>query len=86
MSCGNAEPMKGAAELLNAIKKAGLKIVLVTGSGQKSLLDKLNHSFPNIFAPGNMVTAFDVKSFIAFCFFLKNTRSFFPWILKGMGI
>lgn len=61
VSCGVAEPMKGAAELLNAIKAAGLKIVLVTGSGQKSLLDKLNHSFPNIFAPGNMVTAFDVK-------------------------
>ena len=61
VACGVAEPMKGAVELLNAIKRAGLRIVLVTGSGQKSLLDKLNRSFPNIFAPGNMVTAFDVK-------------------------
>ena len=61
VACGVAEPMKGAAELLNAIKRAGLRIVLVTGSGQKSLLDRLNRSFPNIFAPGNMVTAFDVK-------------------------
>lgn len=60
-ACGVAEPMKGAAQLLNAIKERGLKIVLVTGSGQKSLLDKLNRCFPGIFSPENMVTAFDVK-------------------------
>lgn len=60
-ACGVAEPMKGAAQLLNAIKEHGLKIVLVTGSGQKSLLDKLNRCFPDIFSPENMVTAFDVK-------------------------
>lgn len=61
VSCGTAEPMKGAVNLLNSIKKSGFKIVLVTGSGQKSLLDKLNHSFPGIFTPENMVTAYDVK-------------------------
>ena len=61
VSCGHAEPMKGAFELLTSIKRSGLKIVLVTGSGQKSLLDKLNHYFPGTFAPENMVTAFDVK-------------------------
>lgn len=60
-TCGVAEPMKGAAQLLNAIKAQGLKIVLVTGSGQKSLLDKLNRCFPDILSPENMVTAFDVK-------------------------
>lgn len=60
-SCGVADPMKGAAQLLNSIKAQGLKIVLVTGSGQKSLLDKLNRCFPGIFSPENMVTAFDVK-------------------------
>ncbi len=60
-ACGVAEPMKGAAQLLNSIKEHGLKIVLVTGSGQKSLLDKLNRCFPGIFSPENMVTAFDVK-------------------------
>ena len=60
-SCGVAEPMQGAAKLLNSIKADGLKIVLVTGSGQKSLLDKLNRCFPGIFSPDNMVTAFDVK-------------------------
>ena len=35
--------------------------MVVTGSGQKSLLDKLNHHFPDIFKPELMVTAFDVK-------------------------
>ena len=60
-SCGVADPMKGAAQLLNSIKAQGLKIVLVTGSGQKSLLDKLNRCFPGIFSHENMVTAFDVK-------------------------
>ena len=61
VSCGDAEPMKGAVELLENIRKAGLKIVLVTGSGQKSLLNRLNRFFPGIFAPENMVTAYDVK-------------------------
>ena len=35
--------------------------VLVTGSGQKTLIDKLEHSYPGIFSPEKMVTAFDVK-------------------------
>ena len=61
VSCGDAEPMKGAVELLDNIRKEGLKIVLVTGSGQKSLLNRLNRFFPGIFAPENMVTAYDVK-------------------------
>ena len=61
VSCGDAEPMRGAVELLENIRKAGLKIVLVTGSGQKSLLNRLNRFFPGIFAPENMVTAYDVK-------------------------
>ncbi len=56
-----AQPMPGALELLNAIKAAGLTIVLVTGSGQRSLLDKLEHAYPGIFTPEHMVTAFDVK-------------------------
>ena len=36
-------------------------ILIVTGSGQLSLLDKLNHHFPDIFRRELMVTAFDVK-------------------------
>lgn len=53
--------MPGASEMLELVKKSGLKRVLVTGSGQRSLLDKLNLHFPGHFRPDNMVTAFDVK-------------------------
>ncbi len=56
-----AEPMEGAHSLLNKVKALGLTPVLVTGSGQGSLLDKLEHQFPHIFTPELMVTAFDVK-------------------------
>ena len=56
-----AEPMPGAFELLQKIKAQGLKILIVTGSGQHSLLDRLNHHFPDIFCRELMVTAFDVK-------------------------
>ena len=56
-----AEPMPGALELLQKIKAQGLKILIVTGSGQNSLLDRLNHHFPDIFCRELMVTAFDVK-------------------------
>jgi len=59
-SLPEAQPMAGAAQLLQACKEAGLTIVLVTGSGQKSLLAKLEHAYPGIFTPGHMVTAFDV--------------------------
>ncbi len=59
-SLPEAKPMEGAAELLRALKEAGICIVLVTGSGQKSLLGKLEQAFPGIFTPEHMVTAFDV--------------------------
>lgn len=55
------EPMQGAWELLQKIKAAGLTPMVVTGSGQLSLLDKLKHSFPDMFHRELMVTAFDVK-------------------------
>lgn len=55
------ERMPGAYEVLLKIKQEGLIPMVVTGSGQKSLLDKLNHHFPDIFKPELMVTAFDVK-------------------------
>ena len=50
----------GAAPLLRYIDASGLKPVLVTGSGQPSLLDRLETHFPGIFTPETMVTAFDV--------------------------
>ena len=56
-----AEPMPGALELLRKLQAQGLKILIVTGSGQASLLDRLNHYFPGVFCRELMVTAFDVK-------------------------
>lgn len=53
--------MPGADRLLHKVQEAGLVPVLVTGSGQRSLLDRLNHHYPGVFTPGHMVTAFDVK-------------------------
>lgn len=55
------ERMPGAWEVLQKIKKDGIRPVLVTGSGQLSLLDRLAHHFPGMFDREHMVTAFDVK-------------------------
>lgn len=60
-SLPEAERMPGAYELLQKIKACGLITMVVTGSGQKSLLDRLNRNFPGIFKAELMVTAFDVK-------------------------
>ena len=53
--------MPGAHELLQKVQAEGLIPVLVTGSGQRTLLAHLNHQYPGIFTPEHMVTAFDVK-------------------------
>lgn len=56
-----AEPMPGAWELLQKLQEHGILIVLVTGSGTQTLLDRLNRYYPGIFVPERMVTAFDVQ-------------------------
>lgn len=56
-----AHPMEGARELMEGMKAEGLFCMLVTGSGQSTLIDRLNSSYPGIFQPSLMVTAFDVK-------------------------
>lgn len=55
------ERMPGAWELLQKIKALGIVPTVVTGSGQKSLLERLEHNFPGMFRKELMVTAFDVK-------------------------
>lgn len=55
------EPMPGAWELLQKIRNSGITPTVVTGSGQHSLLDRLEHHFPGMFCQELMVTAFDVK-------------------------
>lgn len=53
--------MPGAYELLVQVKGSGVVPMVVTGSGQKTLLGRLNRNFPEIFQEELMVTAFDVK-------------------------
>ncbi len=60
-SLPTAERMPGAYELLCKVKACGLVPMVVTGSGQTSLLERLEHNFPGIFRRELMVTAFDVK-------------------------
>ncbi len=59
--CPKAERMPGAYELLLKVKECGVVPMVVTGSGQKTLLERLNKNFPDIFRQDLMVTAFDVK-------------------------
>ncbi|MBR3513620.1 MAG: HAD-IA family hydrolase [Bacteroidaceae bacterium] len=58
---GEAPVIPGVKELLEKIRAQGLMRVIVTGSGQRSLLDNLNRHFPGQFTRELMVTAFDVK-------------------------
>lgn len=60
-SLPTAEPMPGAWTLLQKLKADGITPILVTGSGQMSLLDRLNRHFPDTFKQELMVTAYDVK-------------------------
>ena len=51
----------GVFDIMRKIKEAGMSICIVTGSGQKSLLERLESNFPGIFNAELMVTAFDVR-------------------------
>lgn len=60
-ACPAVSPMEGSVALLRQVAADGLFAMLVTGSGQPSLLDRLSRDFPNIFIRERMVTSFDVK-------------------------
>ncbi len=60
-TCPEALPMPGALDVLQRVKRQGSLIVLVTGSAQASLLDRLETHFPGMFCPELMVTGNDVK-------------------------
>lgn len=67
--------INGTAQVLNDIKLRGLNMVLVTGSSQGTLLDRIDIDYPNIFNSGNRVTALDVT----------NGKPHPEPYLKGMG-
>ena len=48
-------------ELMRMIKADGLKIVIVTGSGQRTLLQRLEDDFNGLVSTNLVVTSFDVK-------------------------
>lgn len=56
-----AQPIDGVQEVINKIKRDSLFAMIVTGSGQHSLLNRLNNHFPDTFKRELMVTAFDIK-------------------------
>lgn len=57
---GEVEVIKGTADVLALLKNSGIKCVLVTGSGQQSLLDRIDTDYAGIFEQ-ERVTAADVK-------------------------
>jgi len=58
---GDPVPMPYTAEVIAAVQAKGIRVGLVTGSGQATLLQTLNTYYPGVFAPERMVTAYDVK-------------------------
>ncbi len=56
-----APKMPGAESLLRQVKAMGLTIVVVTGSGQQSLLSRLQTHYPGFFRPDLIVSSADVK-------------------------
>lgn len=57
---GEAPLMPGAADMLRIMRENGLDRVLVTGSGQQSLLDRINQDYHGIFPVGHIITGADV--------------------------
>ena len=59
--CPPPERMSGAYELLCKVRASGITPVVVTGSGQRLMLQRIQNHYPDIFRKELMVTAFDVK-------------------------
>ena len=57
---GEPSTIPGAAAMLNAFKDAGIERILVTGSGQQSLLARIATDYPGIFSD-KRVTAADTR-------------------------
>ena len=50
-----------AFDFVSKVHAEGLMCIVVTGSGQPTLISKLEHNYPGLFETDKMVTAFDVK-------------------------
>ncbi|MBO7112245.1 MAG: HAD-IA family hydrolase [Bacteroidaceae bacterium] len=60
-SMPEARVMPGAQEVFRKAAAAGLKILIVTGSGQKNLIERVQKDFEGYITRDRMVTAFEVK-------------------------
>lgn len=56
-----APRMSGALDMLTKVKDEGLRIVVVTGSGQDSLLERLEHGYHGFFSRDLVVSSHDTK-------------------------
>ncbi len=61
LEVSKVEIIEGVDEVLAYLKAKGIELYVVTGSGQKSLLDTLGTYFPGVFEASHVVSAFDVK-------------------------
>lgn len=59
-SFGPKKPMHGADRMIRAFMSSGIPRVLVTGSGQPSLLDSISADYPGAFRHGMRITSKDV--------------------------
>lgn len=55
------EAMKGAFEVLSAVKESGVPAIVVTGSAHRHMLDKVDKTYPGMFRTEWMVSAHDVR-------------------------
>ena len=60
-SMPEARVMPGSQEVFRKAKALGLKILIVTGSGQKNLIERVQRDFEGYITRDRMVTAFEVK-------------------------
>ena len=59
-SMPQARIMPGAQEVFRKVAAAGLKILIVTGSGQKNLIERVQRDYNGYITRDRMVTAFEV--------------------------
>ncbi len=57
---GEAKIFEGAKDVMRQIKESGLQVGVVTGSGQRQLINKLLEDFGEFVTENHVVTAYDV--------------------------
>ena len=57
---GEVELMPGADRMLASLCRAGVRCVLVTGSGLSSVISRIERDYPSVFAAADRITALDV--------------------------